>query len=147
MQSNIPPEAAVGVIAVAFVGIMIVLGLMLAISAVVCYFTSEMVKRIPAEHRKIEPNMVWLLMIPCFNLIWNFFVFPKVAASFKSYFDSQNITDVGDCAAQLSLIYCIVALTIFIPYIKVVGGPAALVLLILVLVKFNDLKNRIPLSA
>lgn len=146
MQSNMPPEAAVGVMAVAIVGVMIALGVMLAISAVVCYFTSEMVKRIPAEHRKIEPNMVWLLMIPCFNIIWNFFVFPKVAASFKSYFDSQNITDVGDCAAQLSLIYCIVYATVIIPVINKIAAPASLVLLILVLIKFNDLKTRIPVS-
>lgn len=144
MESNgIPPEAAVGA-GIALMSIVVGVIFLLILSAIVCFFTSQMVKRIPAEHRQIEPGMVWLLMIPCFSLIWNFFVFPKIAKSFQSYFNSVNVMDVGDCAAQLSLIYCIVSITSFIPVIGGIMALAALVLLILVLVKFNDLKNRIP---
>ena len=86
----------------------------LGISAVICYFGYRMMGRVPIKHRKIEPEMVWVFMLMGFNRILSFFVFPKMAASFKSYFDSQNITDEGDCALRLSRCYCIVALILYL---------------------------------
>ena len=115
----------------------------LAIQAAICYLLSNALKAIPAEHRKQEPNMVWLLMIPLFNLVWNFFVVPKISDSFKSYFDSVGATDVGDCGRQIGLIYCILAALCVIPYVNTLTGLGALVLLILYLVKVNELKKKI----
>ena len=115
----------------------------LAIHAFICYLLFNDLKAIPAAHRKQEPNMVWLLMIPVFNLVWNFFVYPKISDSFKSYFDSVGRTDVGDCGKQIGLIYCIVFALSVVPYLNFLTGPAALVLLILYLVKANELKNKI----
>jgi hypothetical protein len=90
--------------------------------------------------------MVWLLMIPCFNVVWNFFVWPKLANSYKSYFDSAGITDVGDCGYTLNMAYCIVSACSVLAWIPCVGyliGLAALVLLIICLVKAMSLKARI----
>jgi hypothetical protein len=79
--------------------------------------------------------MVWLLMIPCFSLVWNFFVFQQLADSYKAYFASIGRTDVGDCGKGIGLGYAICA---------IFCGPAALVLLIIYLVKVMDLKSQIP---
>jgi hypothetical protein len=142
-QSN---AAAAGIFAV--MGVLMILGavLGLAILAFICYLLSSCFKRIPQQHRKMEPNMVWLLMIPCFNLVWNFFVYPRLSQSFKSYFDSVNDTTVGDCGAQIGLIYAICAACCIIPYLNMLAGPATLILLIIYLVQMNGLKNKIPLS-
>ena len=72
----------------------------MAIYAALLYLVFICFKRIPIEHRQMEPWQVWLLLIPLFNLVWNFFVYPKLAKSFQSYFAAQGRADVGDCGAQ-----------------------------------------------
>ncbi len=115
----------------------------LAIQAFICYLLSSALNVIPAAHRKQEPNMVWLLMIPVFNLVWNFFVYPKISDSFKSYFDSVGRTDVADCGRQIGLIYCILAALCVVPYANILTGLGALVLLIIYLVKVSELKGKV----
>jgi hypothetical protein len=115
----------------------------LAIQAVICWYLSTCLKAIPEEHRKQQPNMVWLMMIPLFNIVWQFFVYPKIAESYKSYFDSIGRTDVGDCGKNLALVLCILVCLGVVPYLNICTGIAALVLFILVLVKFGTLKGQI----
>lgn len=128
-----------------FCGVFCVAGLIgIAILVAICMFLSGCLKRIPPQYRKQQPNMVWLLCIPLFGLVWNFFVYPKIAESFKAYFDANGRTDVGDCGRQISLVYCIVVCCSVIPYLGALAGIAALVLWIITLVKFSSLKNMIP---
>jgi hypothetical protein len=77
---------------------------------VVCLFLQSCFKRIPPEYRQVAPRRVWLLLIPCFSILWVFVVCIKLARSFKSYFGAQGVIgvmDVGDCGYALSLAYCI----------------------------------------
>ena len=133
--------SVVGIVVVIF----IIVGL--AIQAAICWFLSNCFKRIPPQFRKQEPGQVWLLMIPCFNLVWNFFVYPSLARSFQAYFRAQGRTDVGDCGDGLATAVCILNLTATIPYLNALTGPATLVVMIIFLVKANDLKNQIPIEA
>ena len=114
-----------------------ILVISIGIKILICWYLSSCLEKIPPRFRRQEPGMVWLLLIPLFTFVWAFFVYPKIADSFKAYFDSVGRTDVGDCGRDLALIYCILAV---IPYV----GLAALILLILVLVKFDALKKQIP---
>lgn len=137
------------VLAVYAVMAVIGLGFFLVVQGFVCWLLSGWVKRIPPEHRKIEPGKVWLLMIPLFHLVWNFFVYPPIALSFDSYFKARGET--VESPLKLAKMLCWVAAAGFIggliPCLGVIVGPlcglGALVLLIMVLVKFNDLRNRI----
>jgi len=136
-QAHGEEEAAAAVLsgaACCVVPVMVVV--CLGIWVAICLFLSKCLQAVPPEFRKQEPGKVWLLFIPLFNLIWIFFVFPKIAESFKAYFDSAGRTDVGDCGRGLALAYCI---SIFIPCVNILS----LILLIVVLVKFNGLKNQI----
>ena len=81
----------------------------LAIGILICWFLMTCFQRIPPQHRKQQPALVWLLLIPCFNLVWNFFVYPKLAESFKAHFDAAGPTDVGDCGQPLAMWYCILS--------------------------------------
>lgn len=130
-----------GAFAVLCCGVVVV---SLAIHAFVCYLLYNCFNAIPQEYRKQEPGMVWLLLIPVFSLVWNFFVYPKLAESYQAYFAAQGRADVGDCGRQIGLIYCILAACCIIPYVNALAGPAALVLLILFLVKAYELKKQIP---
>jgi len=117
------------------------------IVAIMCWFLSTCPKAIPPEHRRQQPNRVWLLLIPLFYFVWIFFVLPPIADSYRSYFTAIGRTDVGDCGRGLALAYCIAACCMVvvqcIPCLGIPGWAAVLVLLIMVLVKFGTLKGQI----
>ena len=48
----------------------------------------------------MEPAMVFLLLIPCFGLVWNFFLYPRLSRSFQKYFQS-----VGDTVTPMWLMF------------------------------------------
>jgi uncharacterized membrane protein len=127
--------------------ILLALLLPLALSIVAIVLVYADYQRIPPGFRKLDPGLVWLLLIPCFNVVWNFFVFPNLANSFKAYFDSIGDSSVGDCGQALGFGYAICCAASIVPFVGCLTGSASLVLLILFLVKANDLKNRIPITA
>jgi hypothetical protein len=121
-----------------------VLAIGLVIQAILCWLTMNCFKALPPEHRKMEPAQVWLLMIPLFNLVWNFFVFPRLSDSFRSYFDGkpdEGVTD--DCGRKLGMAYAICAAASVIPCVGFVAWPAALVIVVVFLVKANELRARV----
>ena len=111
----------------------------LVVSAVICYLISRWLGEVPREHRRMEPAMVWLLLIPCFNLFWNFVVFQKIPDSYKSYFDSVGRRDLGDCGRGIGLAFAITSAARIVPFVQYLAGIATVVLLILCLVKFHEL--------
>ncbi len=115
----------------------------LVMYGVAAFILSTCFRAIPDEHRQMQPGMVWLLLIPCFPVIWNFFVFLKLSKSFKSYFAAQGVEDVDDCAEKIGLWFAICVIGGMIPCVQYIAGPAALVLLIIYLVKAVGLKKRI----
>ena len=139
------PDAAIlgGILVVAFIA----LAIGLAIAIVLLYLVYSCFVRIPARHRQMEPWQVWLLLIPLFNLVWNFFVYPRLAKSYRSYFTEQGRTDVGDCGEQIGLWFAICSVLCVIPCVNYLAGPAALILLIIFLVKALTFKGQIPAGA
>ncbi|MBI1842347.1 MAG: hypothetical protein HYR88_16040 [Verrucomicrobia bacterium] len=120
----------------------------MVIKGAICFFVINALKRVPPEHRRIEPAMVWLLMIPCFSWIWNFIVFQKTPDSFKSFFSARGRGDHGDCGKGLGLAFAIVELVWSVP-IPLVGAAAWLagwVLLIISLVKYHELAGEVTRS-
>jgi hypothetical protein len=151
------------ILAALCIGLVIGLG----IQALVCYYLSEALKRLPPEYRRQEPGMVWLLMIPLFSIVWNFFVYPKISESYQAYFAAQagmaqgiqpmpglnpglnysnpQILGVnGDCGHGLGLAFCILVCCGFVPYLNMCTGIAALVVWIIYLVKISGLKAQVP---
>lgn len=130
-----------------FVGLffwLIFAGIGLCIAIVVCAFLYKFYNRVPRQFRQMEPGLVWLLLIPCFNLVWNFFVFIRLSRSFKAYFNSVGNTAVADCGENLGLGYAICEVAALIPCVGLAVWVAALVLLILYLIKVNELAGQIP---
>ena len=115
-----------------------------AIGVVISILLYQCFTRIPAEHQKMSPGMVFLLLIPLFSLIWNFFVYQRLPESYQSYFAAQGRTDVGDCGKQLGLWYAICAACSLVPCVNSFAGIAGLVLLIMFLVKAFELRRQIP---
>jgi hypothetical protein len=121
----------------------ITLAISLAINLLICWLVYRANEALPAEHRKTESWQAFLLLIPLFNLIWNFVLLARVSGGMQSYFQSKNDASVGDCGAAMGLWYSICSIVAFIPFVQCVAGPAALVLLILYLVKISGLRTRV----
>ena len=128
------------------VGMSFLIGL-LVVHIIIIIFVYNDYQSVPPSFRKLEPGLVWLLLIPCFNVVWNFFVIPRLTESFKAYFDSIGDTSVGDCGRVLGFGYAISTASSAIPFVSCLTGIVSLVLMILFLVKANELKNRIPRTA
>ena len=138
-------EAAViaGLIMAGLITAAITLAILFAILIVICALLHSALARVPPEHRTMEPGLVWLLLIPLFGIVWNFFVFLRIPESYKNYFTAQGRTDVGDCARGVGLWYAICGALLFVPCLNYLAVPAALVLLIIFLVKIFGLKSQI----
>lgn len=115
----------------------------LAVHAVVCYLLFILQKAIPKEHQRIEPPMIWLLVIPLFNLVWNFFVYQQIADSYTSVFASRGQPQRGGAERQLGLAFSICAACSVVPCLGALAALAALVLLIIYLVKMFALKTEL----
>ncbi|WP_257306724.1 DUF4328 domain-containing protein [Geothrix campi] len=95
------------------------------------------------RHQKMNPSMVWLMLIPLFNLVWHFFVVKNVSESIKSW-AAENGKNVDDAGYTIGLIACIAQCCGLIPLVNVLAGPVALVCLIIWWVKiagFNKLMS------
>jgi len=95
------------------------------------------------RHQKMKPAMVWLMLIPLFNLVWHFFVVKHVSDSIKSW-AAENGKSVEDAGYTIGLIACIAQCCGLIPLINVLAGPVALVCFIIWWVKiagFNKLMS------
>lgn len=126
------------------IGACFVLFVLPGLQALVCWLVINCFKSIPRQCQIREPNLTWLLLVPLFNLYWNFKVYPALAESFQAFFYSRGIADVDDCGESLAMWYCILACFWVVPCVNLVTGLASLVFLILFLIKAHDLRDRIP---
>lgn len=110
--------------------------------ALACYFASKSLAALPKQFREIEPGLVWLLMIPCFAMIWNYFVYPKIAFGYQRFFRSLGKERQDDCGALLSFWYCLSVCCWVLPVLMYVTFPASYVLLIILLVKISRLRRE-----
>lgn len=53
---------------------------------------SSLLREISPENRRMNPGMVWLLLVPIFNLIWTFVVVKNISASVKDEFESRGVS-------------------------------------------------------
>ena len=103
---------------------------------------------IPAAHRKLPPWHAWLLVIPCFNIVWNFFVYPKLAQSFRACFEARERRDAGDCGEALGMWFSITyAAGNLVPFLGPLFLLAAMLLQLQYLVRAWRLRKELLNSA
>lgn len=101
-------------------------------------------QKVPAEHRKMDPPMIWLVLVPLFGIVWNFFVAIRVSDSFKSYFASIGRPEVGETEKMIGLGWAIAVACCVIPCVNLLALPVALVLMVLFVLKINTLAKQLP---
>jgi hypothetical protein len=112
----------------------------LAVGVFVCYQLYLTAARLPEANRKLVPATVFLLLVPLVNMVWLFFVVLKLTEGYKQYFAGQSKTDVGDCGQAVGLGWAIAGIATVLPVLHVPAALAALVLMVIYLVKMSQLR-------
>ena len=115
----------------------------IVIPVFVCWILHECLRSIPPPFRKQDPDKVWFLLIPLFNLVWNFYVLLPMSQGYQAYFAGKKRTDVGDCGYGFNKTTCILAVTSLIPVLGIVITLIADIFYILSLVEAWKYKKMI----
>jgi hypothetical protein len=91
--------------------------------------------RCAPENQAMQPGMVWLLLIPCFGIIWSFFVVINLAKSLGAEFQKRGLAEEPEPGKMLGLIMCGLMVAAMIPFIGGLFGLGGLVCWILYWIK------------
>lgn len=98
--------------------------------------------------RTMQPGMVWLLLIPLFNLVWQFFVVMGLSNSLGNEFRARGMVNAPqEPGKQLGLAMCVCSVGALVPFVKLVAGVANIVLFILYWVKIAEFSRMLDLPA
>ncbi len=77
--------------------------------------------------RTMRPELVWLLLIPVVNLVWQFFVVMALSASLGNEFRARGMANAPqEPGKQVGLAMCLCSIAGFIPVVRVMAGLAGL---------------------
>jgi hypothetical protein len=94
------------------------------------------------QNRRLTPGLVFLLLIPLFNLVWNFIVVTKIRDSLQAEFAARNLSGQG-FGYGVGLAMCILYIVSFVPLINLLAAPAMLVCWIIYWVQIAGYKGQL----
>jgi hypothetical protein len=103
----------------------------------------NLLKIISPENRVVEPSNVWLMLIPLFNLVYAFILYPKISESVKNEFLKRGLADGGDYGKSLGTAMAVLGLCGFIPVLGGFASIAHLVIWIIYWVKMSEYKSKL----
>ena len=80
--------------------------------------------RCSVESRVMDPGLVWLTLIPVFNLVWQFFIVSNVAASLHNEFVRRGIAAEPRPGQGIGLAMCILLVCALNPLLLIPCGIA-----------------------
>jgi len=83
--------------------------------------------RCSVESRALDPGLVWLTLIPVFNLVWQFFIVTNVATSLHNEFVRRGIVAEPHPGQGIGLAMCILLVCALNPLLFVPCGIAWLI--------------------
>lgn len=129
--------------------IAIFIGLAIGITIMVFYLKnlSDLLKQIKPGNRLVEPNNVWLMFIPLFNLIYPFILYPKICDSTKAEYMSRGLPAEGDFSRGIGITMPILGLASMIPILGSIASLGNIVLFIVFWVKTSSYKNELKMTS
>jgi hypothetical protein len=102
-----------------FAGLLGFVCLILAAAIVVLVFylltLQKALNRVSRRNRLMEPGLVWLQLIPVFNIVWNFFIVTRIPDSLRNEFRDRDRDDGSDYGRTIGLTYAILVV-VAIPF-------------------------------
>ena len=99
-----------------------------------CLTLQKALNRCSPECRAMSPGMVWLMFIPLFHIVWQFFVVLNIAKSLAAEFQKRGMAEDPNPGQTLGLVMCIGNL---------ICGPVGLICWIIYWVKIADYSRKI----
>jgi hypothetical protein len=89
-----------------------IFALAIALVITICYLMtlSTALSRVAPRNRLMEPGQVWLMLVPCVNFIWQFFIAIRVPDSLKNEFRDRGRDDGSDYGKSIALTNAIIGL-------------------------------------
>jgi hypothetical protein len=145
------PQRLHGLVAACgILGVLIFLAVAITVKVFYLLTLYRAMNRCSPESRAMDPTLVWLSFIPCFSLVWQFFVVINVSKSLGAEFKKRGIVAEEEPGKALGLATCILSVLCAIPYVNCLMGPAAIVCWIIYWVKIAEYSNKLvgpPLPA
>jgi hypothetical protein len=123
--------------------ILIVIGIVLIPAIFFLLTLQKALERCSVESRTTTPGSVWLLLIPLFNLVWQFIIVSKISESLHNEFTKRNIPEDPQPGKSIGIAYCVLGICSIIPLIGILTSIAALVCWIVYWVKIAGYSNKL----
>lgn len=94
------------------------------------------------QNRRMEPGLVFLLIIPLFNWIWNFFVVIKIRDSLQAEYAARNLQGDG-FGYGVGMAMSILVICSIIPLLGILAALAGLICWIIYWVKMAGYKRTL----
>ena len=99
-------------------------------------------REISSENRKMQPEQVWLSMIPLFGVIWQYFIVARMADSLYLEFSKRNIQNTEQRPGyNYGIAYCILLAASIIPILGFLAVLGAAVCWVIYWVKISEYRN------
>jgi hypothetical protein len=112
-----------------------------------CLTLQKALSRCSPQNRTLSSGLVWLYLIPVFNLIWHFVIVINLAKSLHAEFVMRNIAEEQSPGQGVGLATCILnavgIFTGFIPFVGWVVGVAGFICWIIYWIKIAGFSSRI----
>jgi hypothetical protein len=125
--------------------------LFLALFVPFCFFVltlSRALSKCSRTSRTIEPGAVWLMLLPLFNLIWQFVVVTGLAKSMGSEFRARGVSGLEPTPGKsIGIAMCVCAVCGLVPVVNFIALPVCLILFLIYWSKiagFSHILDRVP---
>ncbi len=131
-----------GVFGLAFLAIILVAAVFYILTL------SRALEKCSPASRTMEPGMVWLLLIPLFNIVWSFLVVFALGKSLGNEFRLRNLPSPSlEPGKSIGLAMCICGACGIIPLIGLIPSFVGLVLWIIYWIKIAEFSRMLDSPA
>ena len=99
--------------------------------------------RVAPERRTMNPPMVWLGLIPLFNIVWNFLMVIALSKSLGAELTSRNIPHEAEPGKTIGLVWASLGAACLIPGLGFLLGIPVLILWIIYWVKIAGFSAKL----
>jgi hypothetical protein len=130
-----PPPPDAGGIAAFLVCYGVVIALAIVVRVLFLLTLSRCLGQCSPRNRTMEPGLVWLNLIPLFDIVWMFITIIKLSESLRNEYRDRGLpTDDPDFGQMMGILYMVFSFFC---------APVALVLFIMYWVKIAGFKNQL----
>ena len=139
--------AAMAMAGIGLVGALIIAVIMLIPVIFYLLTVQKALTRCSPESRAMSPGLVWLMLIPLFNLVWHFFLVLNTAKSLGAEFKKRGIAGPESPGKGIGLAMAILPLVSWVPIVGAFAGIGYLVCWIIYWVKIAGFSKQIAQPA